>query len=407
MLSRALLLALLAPVSALQLAASVLMGSPTYASTGAASAVRMADGQDPLLLRAARGEEVERSPVWMMRQAGRHMQVYRDLVKDYPTFRERSEIPDVSFEVSMQPYRAYKTDGVILFSDILTPLPAMGVDFSISEGGAIAISPIRTREAFKKMTAQPFSPETECTFVSEVLNRLRDELRGTDATLLGFVGLPFTIGTYLVEGATGTKNNFAEMRALRQNDPELSRDILALLAERIAQYAIFQIDAGAQVVQVFDSWAGHLTPEEFAEWAMPFQRQVVSQIKEARPDVPVIIYMAPDQYSKGGKFIERLAQSGADVVSVDHTVDLADARAILDKAGFKHVGLQGNLDPAILAEGSPDEIVAAAETILSKAGNKAHVMNLGHGIEANTPEPSAALFIKTVQEYQHKKAVAA
>ena len=120
MLSRALLLALLAPVSALQLAASVLMGSPTYASTGAASAVRMADGQDPLLLRAARGEEVERSPVWMMRQAGRHMQVYRDLVKDYPTFRERSEIPDVSFEVSMQPYRAYKTDGVILFSDILT-----------------------------------------------------------------------------------------------------------------------------------------------------------------------------------------------------------------------------------------------------------------------------------------------
>jgi len=133
------------------------------------------------------------------------MQVYRDLVKDYPTFRQRSETPDVSFEISLQPWRAYGTDGVILFSDILTPLPAMGVDFSISEGGGISISPIRTRADFDKLAAHPpFNPERDVPFVGEVLGRLRKEVAASGATVLGFVGLPFTIGTYLIEGQTGT-----------------------------------------------------------------------------------------------------------------------------------------------------------------------------------------------------------
>eukprot|EP00308_Calcidiscus_leptoporus_P016833 CAMPEP_0119376914 /NCGR_PEP_ID=MMETSP1334-20130426/42114_1 /TAXON_ID=127549 /ORGANISM="Calcidiscus leptoporus, Strain RCC1130" /LENGTH=378 /DNA_ID=CAMNT_0007395645 /DNA_START=93 /DNA_END=1229 /DNA_ORIENTATION=- len=356
----------------------------------------------PLLLRAARGETVERTPVWMMRQAGRHMQVYRDLVQKYPTFRERSEIAEASLEISLQPYKAYKTDGVILFSDILTPLPAMGVDFQISEAGGISIEPIRTREDFCRMTeAGPFEPERKCAFVGEVLTKLRAELQGTGATLLGFVGLPFTLGTYLIEGATGLKTGFAEMRALRERDPQLTHEILGLLADRIAQYAAYQVDAGAQVIQVFDSWAGHLPPDEFDEWAAPYQKRVVQAIKDARPEVPVIIYMAPDTYSKAGALIERLASSGVDVVSVDHTVEIDEARRRLDAAGYEHVGLQGNLDPAILRDGTPEEIVAKTQEILSKAGNTAHVMNLGHGIEATTPEPSAALFIQTVQEYEH------
>jgi len=358
--------------------------------------------QAPLLLRAARGEVVERTPVWMMRQAGRHMQAYRDLVKDYPTFRERSEIPEVSLEISLQPYRAYGTDGVILFSDILTPLPAMGVDFQISEGGAIAISPIRSREAFSRMTgAGDFDPEKNVPFVGEVLSKLRLELSNTNATLLGFVGLPFTLATYLVEGATGTKTNFAEMRKLREEDAKLAHDILQHLAERIAQYAIYQIDSGAQVIQVFDSWAGHLEPHEFDTWAAPYQKYVVQAIQDARPEVPVIIYMAPDSYSKGGALIERLAASGATMVSIDHTIDLSVARSRLDAAGFSHVGLQGNLDPAVLCDGTPDEIVTATNEILSVAGCKGHIMNLGHGIEATTPEVNAALFVKTVHNFKH------
>ena len=153
--------------------------SPAGATAGGATATR-----EPLLLRAARGEVTETTPVWMMRQAGRHMKVYRDLVKDYPTFRERSEIPNFAYTISMQPSERYGTDGVIMFSDILTTLPAMGVDFAISEGGAIAIEPIRTREAFAKMTAKPFTPETSCAFVGEVLGRLKKRLAGTDATVL-------------------------------------------------------------------------------------------------------------------------------------------------------------------------------------------------------------------------------
>eukprot|EP00967_Tisochrysis_lutea_P074296 scaffold99738_cov30-Tisochrysis_lutea.AAC.1 len=280
------------------------------------------------------------------------------------------------------------------------PLPAMGVDFAISEGGAITIEPIRTREDFAKMTAKPFEPETRCHFVGEVLSRLRTQLAGTDATVLGFVGLPFTIGTYLIEGATGTKTGFAAMRELRESDPQLAKDMLGLVAERIAQYAVYQIDSGAQVIQVFDSWAGHLTPEEFDEWAAPYQRQVVSTIKEKRPDTPVIIYMAPDTYSKGGALIERLASSGVNVVSIDHTISLAKAREQLDAAGYEHVGLQGNLDPAILCDGTPEEIVAATEDILKQAAGRPHIMNLGHGIEATTPESNANLFVKTVQKFR-------
>ena len=407
------LLCLLAQIAALALnggatcvraaeASRLALRMTATAPTGEADATE-AGTKDPLLLRAARGEKVERSPVWMMRQAGRHMAAYRALVAKYPTFRERSEIPEVSLEVSLQPWKAYGVDGVILFSDILTPLPAMGVDFQISEAGGINISPIRTREAFKTMTeAGPFEPAKKVPFVGEVLGQLREAVAGSGATVLGFVGLPFTLGTYLVEGATGTKNGFAEMRALREGDPELLRDILSLVAKHISDYAVYQIDSGAQVIQVFDSWAGHLTPEEFDEWAAPYQKQVVSAIKSQRPEVPVIIYMAPDKYSKGGALIERLAASGADVVSIDHTVDIADAKKRLAAAGYPDIGLQGNLDSELLRDGPPEAIVAKAEEILAKAGNTGHVMNLGHGIEPTTPEPFADLFVKTVQGFEHK-----
>jgi len=367
-----------------------------------AAAARMEE-KEPLLVRAARGEVVERTPVWMMRQAGRHMAAYRALVSKYPTFRERSETPEVSLEVSLQPWEAYGVDGVILFSDILTPLPAMGVDFSISEAGGISIDPIRTREAFKRMTDHgPFDPENAVPFVGSVLGKLREAVAGSGATVLGFVGLPFTLATYLIEGATGTKTGFAACRELRESDPELCRDILSLLADNIAQYALYQIDAGAQVIQVFDSWAGHLEPSEFDEWAAPYQKRVVSAIKEARPQVPVIIYMAPDTHSKGGQLLERLAASGADVVSLDHTIDFADAKQRLADAGYGDVGLQGNLDPELLRDGPEEKILEATKKILAAAGNKGHVMNLGHGIEATTPEPNAALFVDAVHAFEHE-----
>jgi len=278
----------------------------------------------------------------------------------------------------------------------------VGVDFAISEAGGIKIEPIRTREAFKRMTEHgAFNPAKDVPFVGDVLKRLREEVGPSGATVLGFVGLPFTLGTYLIEGATGTKNGFAEMRALRETEPELCRDILSLLAKNIGEYACYQIESGAQVIQVFDSWAGHLEAEEFEEWASPYQKQVVSAIKEKHPEVPVIIYMAPDTHSREGALLEKLAASGADVVSLDHTIELSEAKKRLAAAGYPNIGLQGNLDPEILRDGTPEEIIASAEKILKQAGNTGHVMNLGHGIEATTPEPNAALFVNTVHDYKH------
>ena len=224
-------------------------------------------------------------------------------------------------------------------------------------------------------------------FVGEVLGKLREVVAESGATVLGFVGLPFTLASYLVEGATGTKNGFANFRALRKSDPTLCIDILKLLAQHISDYAVYQIDSGAQIIQVFDSWAGHLEPAEFDEWASPFQKSVVSAIKARRPGVPVIIYMAPDAHSRAGALLARLAASGADMISVDHTIDLADAKRRLADAGYGQIGLQGNLDPKILRDGPPDAIVSKTEEILKQAGNTGHVMNLGHGIEVPPPPP--------------------
>lgn len=163
----------------------------------------------PLLLRAARGENVDRPPVWMMRQAGRYMKVYRDLRDKYPSFRERSENPDLSYEISMQPFRAFKPDGVILFSDILTPLPGMGIDFDIVESkGPLIKDPIRNESQIKTLRA--LSPSESCPFVGEVLKRLRDSV-GNEAAVLGFVGAPWTLAAYVVEGKSS--KNYAVIKS--------------------------------------------------------------------------------------------------------------------------------------------------------------------------------------------------
>jgi len=376
----------------------------TGASALSRSTVRMAaaaggasaDADAPLLLRAARGEKTERPPVWMMRQAGRHMKVYRDLVKTYPTFRERSEIPEAALEISLQPWRAYGVDGVILFSDILTPLPAMGVEFAISEGGAIAIEPIRTQEALTAFENHPFDPTTACPTVGRVLGELRAEV-GDSATVLGFVGLPFTLASYLVEGKTGTTSGFAEVRKMREESPEILHGILSRLADNIAEYACYMIDSGAQVMQVFDSWAGHLPEDAYEAFAVPYQRKVIAAIKAKHPETPVIIYMAPDIHSRDGGFLDHLAASGADMVSLDYTVDLGDVKAKYAKRGL---GFQGNLDPKLLRDGPLEAIEAATMEILEAGNCEGHVMNLGHGIEADTPEPHAKFFVDTVQAFR-------
>jgi len=355
------------------------------------------DTKDPLLIRAAKGEKVERTPVWMMRQAGRHIQEYRDLCKKYPTFRQRSEIPEVAVEVSLQPWRNYKTDGCILFSDILTPLPGVGCEFTIDEKLGPVMDPIKNWDDVKKM--HPIDPSAAAPFVAETLQILRKEV-GPETAVLGFVGCPYTLATYMVEGKTSKE--YLEIKKMAFNEPKLLHTILQNLADSIGDYALFQIENGAQLIQIFDSWAGHLSARDYEEFAMPYQKQILDKIKKHHPEIPTVVYI-----KHSGALLERMAGTGADVVSLDWTVDMAEGRDRVAKgremAGLKgRGGVQGNLDPGILLS-NHDTIKERTEEILRKAGPTGHVMNLGHGIEACTPEENAACFIETVRNFRHEE----
>ncbi|QSJ16629.1 uroporphyrinogen decarboxylase [Nostoc sp. UHCC 0702] len=338
----------------------------------------------PHLLRAARGEVVDRPPVWMMRQAGRYMKAYRDLREKYPSFRDRSEIPDVAIEVSLQPWRAFQPDGVILFSDIVTPLPGLGIDMDIAEGkGPIIYSPIRTQEQVDNLHS--LDPEASLPFIKTILQALRQEV-GDKSTVLGFVGAPWTLAAYAVEGK-GSKT-YSIIKNMAFSEPAILHRLLAKLADEIAVYVRYQIDCGAQVVQMFDSWAGQLSPQDYDIFALPYQQRVFQQVKQTHPDTPLILLV-----SGSAGVLERMAQSGADVVTVDWTVDMADARARLGK----HIKVQGNLDPGVLF-GSKQFIRDRILDTVRKAGNWGHILNLGHGVLPETPEENVAFFFETAKQ---------
>jgi uroporphyrinogen decarboxylase len=334
----------------------------------------------PLLLRAARGEQVERPPVWMMRQAGRYMKVYRELRDRHPGFRERSENADLSYEISMQPFQAFKPDGVILFSDILTPLPGIGIDFDIIESkGPIIDPPIRSKAQVDAL--RPLNPAEALPFVGEVLTRLRQAV-GHESTVLGFVGAPWTLAAYAVEGKSS--KNYAVIKAMAFQEPALLHQLLGHLADAIATYVSYQIESGAQVVQLFDSWAGQLSPIDYDIFAAPYQKQVVDQVKAKHPDTPLILYI-----SGSAGVLERMATTGVDFISLDWTVDMADGIARLPG----HLGVQGNVDPGLLF-GTPEAIRARIVDTVLKAKGRRHILNLGHGILPGTPEENAQVFFE-------------
>ncbi|KYC41488.1 uroporphyrinogen decarboxylase [Scytonema hofmannii PCC 7110] len=338
---------------------------------------------DPFLLRVARGEVLDRPPVWMMRQAGRYMKAYRDLREKYPSFRDRSEIPEVAIEISLQPWKAFQPDGVILFSDIVTPLPGIGIDMDVAEGkGPIIYSPIRTSEQIDNL--HPLEPEESLPFIKPILQALRQEV-GNKSTVLGFVGAPWTLAAYAVEGK-GSKT-YSIIKNMAFSDPSILHQLLGKLADSIATYVRYQIDCGAQVVQMFDSWAGQLSPQDYEVFALPYQQRVFQQVKATHPETPVILLA-----SGSAGLLERMTQSGADIISVDWAVDMADARERLGK----HMKVQGNLDPGVLF-GSKEFIRDRILDTVRKAGNKGHILNLGHGVLPETPEDNVAFFFETAK----------
>ena len=340
--------------------------------------------ETPLLLRAARGEVLDRPPVWMMRQAGRYMKVYRELRQKYPSFRERSENADIAIEISLQPWRAFQPDGVIMFSDILTPLPGIGIDFDIVESkGPLFENPIRNQEQIDKLHS--LDPEKSLPFIKTILQTLRSEINNK-STLLGFVGAPWTLAAYAIEGKSS--KNYSIIKGMAFNKPEMLHQFLSKIADAIAIYVRYQIDCGAQVVQLFDSWAGQLSPQDYETFALPYQQQVVRQVKETHPDTPLILYI-----SGSAGVLEKMGQSGVDIVSVDWTVDMADAKKRLGK----EMKVQGNIDPGVLF-GSHDLIRDRILDTIRKAGNHGHILNLGHGVHVGTPEDNVRFFFETAKQ---------
>ena len=343
--------------------------------------------QNYTLMQAAKGNAVKRPPVWVMRQAGRYMKAYRDLRERYPSFRQRSEIPSIAVEISLQPFYAFKPDGVIMFSDILTVLPGIGIPFDIVENkGPIFESPIRTQTQVDDLT--PLDPSASLPFIAEILKNLRQEV-GEKATVLGFVGAPWTLAAYAIEGKSS--KDYTIIKSMAYLQPEILHQFLRKLTDAISIYASYQIDSGAQVVQIFDSWAGQLTPKDFKTFALPYLQQLVKRIKTKHPDTPLILYV-----NNSAGLLELMAESGIDVISLDWTVDMAEARLRLGE----EIVVQGNLDPCVLF-GSQKLIRDQILETITKAGNRGHILNLGHGILKNTPEENVAFFFETVKKFNY------
>jgi uroporphyrinogen decarboxylase len=334
------------------------------------------------LIRACRREPVDRTPVWMMRQAGRYLKDYRD-IRQKVSFLDLCKNVDLAAEVSLQPLRIVGVDAVIFFSDILIPVEAMGVSVELTDKGPEIARPIRSRSDVEKLRNP--DPVDQMPFVGAILRRLRSDLRG-QVPLIGFSGAPWTLSSYMIEG--GGSKNFAEIKRLAFSEPATLHALLDKLASTIIAYLRFQIESGAQVVQLFDTWAGELTRHDYETFALPVTRRIFSEIGNS---VPRILYI-----NGCSTILESMATSGADVLSVDWRIPIREARA---RVGDR-VALQGNLDPCALL-GSASNLTATAERILNEAGATGHIFNLGHGILPMTPVDNAKALVEFVKSYRH------
>jgi uroporphyrinogen decarboxylase len=333
---------------------------------------------EPLFLRAARGEETESTPIWIMRQAGRYLPEYRR-VRETVDFLTLCKTPDLALEVTLQPIRRFGFDAAILFSDILIPVEAMGLDVAFTPGPRIA--PAVRKEADVRGLRRP-DPVSDTGFVMETVRLLRRELPSTVA-LIGFAGAPFTMAAYMVEGES-SKNHLV-LKELMFRESLVFHALMEKLSLVVVDYLNAQIEAGAQAVQLFDTWAGMLSPHDYAEYVMPHVRRIVESVN--RPDVPFILYG-----NGTGGLLELMDETGPDVLGLDWRIDMREARRRL--GGTRP--LQGNLDPAVLY--APPEIIREqARRILVDAGT-AHIFNLGHGITPDTPVEGVAELVTFVHE---------
>ena len=331
-------------------------------------------------LRACRRQTVDRTPVWFMRQAGRYMAEYRAL-REKHSLLELCRTPELAVEVTLQPVRALGVDAAILFSDLLLPLAPLGVPFDFQAGeGPVVESPLRSAADIGRL--RRFEPREDLATVLEAIRMLR---RTLEVPLIGFAGAPFTLASYAIEG--GHSVSFAATKSLLYAEPSAWHALAALLADVVADYLAAQVEAGAQALQVFDSWVGALEEGDYREFVLPHVRTIFERLRPLA--VPVIHFGVGT-----GHLLHVMREAGGDVIGVDWRTPLGEAARAVGPA----VALQGNLDPTVLL-GPRDRLLARVDAVLDAAASlPGHVFNLGHGVLPPTPVENACAVVERVHE---------
>ncbi|WP_257291312.1 uroporphyrinogen decarboxylase [Endozoicomonas sp. ONNA1] len=347
----------------------------------------MTELKNDRLLRALLREPVDVTPVWMMRQAGRYLPEYRELRSKAGDFMSLCMNPELACEVTIQPLVRFDLDAAILFSDILTIPDAMGLGLYFETGeGPRFKKPIRTASDVEALSVP--DPEKDLGYVMDALRTIRSELNGR-VPLIGFSGSPWTLATYMVEG--GSSKDFRRIKAMMFDQPQMLSQLLDVLADSVTHYLNAQIKAGAQAVQIFDTWGGALSPECYRAFSLKYMEKIVSGLireHEGRK-VPVILFT-----KNGGQWLESMAATGADALGLDWTTDISDARR---RVGDK-VALQGNMDPSVLYASSERIREEVAKILRGFGPGEGHVFNLGHGIHQFVEPDRARAFVDAVHE---------
>ncbi|HEX6728824.1 MAG TPA: uroporphyrinogen decarboxylase [Pyrinomonadaceae bacterium] len=344
--------------------------------------------QNSPFMRACRREPVPYTPVWLMRQAGRYMREYRD-VRARTTFLELCKTPDLAAEVTVTAAEKLGVDAAIIFADILLILEPMGIDLEFAQGeGPVIHNPVKTAADVDRL--KEVEDVSSLDFVYEAIRKTRSALKD-DIPLIGFSGAPFTLASYICEG--GGSKNYVSTKRLMYNDSGAWHSMMSLISRALSKYLNAQIEAGSQAVQLFDSWVGCLSPDDYREFVLPHTRKVIQNIT---PGVPVI------HFGTGtGTLLELMREAGGDVIGLDWRVRLNEG---WDRVGHD-VGVMGNLDPVALFA-DRDYVVSEATGILDQAANRpGHVFNLGHGILPETPVDNVIALVDAVHELSAKSVI--
>jgi len=340
------------------------------------------------LIRALLRQPVDRTPVWIMRQAGRYLPEYRETRAKAGDFMTLCSTPELACEVTLQPLRRFDLDAAILFSDILTIPDAMGLGLYFSEGeGPRFEHTLRSAADIEKLPIP--DPTDELRYVIDAVSLIRRELDGR-VPLIGFAGSPWTLATYMIEG--GSSKSFSRSKTMLFEDPATAHVLMSKLATSITHYLNAQIEAGAQAVMVFDSWGGALSAGHYREFSLAYMKQIVDGLKRQQDGqtIPVILFT-----KGGGLWLQDIADTGCDAVGLDWTMDIGNARQLVGD----RVALQGNMDPAVMAA-SPDAVVREAQRILTAFGDgSGHVFNLGHGITPDIRPENVGALVDAVHDF--------